>query len=248
MHKENADKAGRKLAVYFPGIGYHCDKPLLYYSRRLAAAAGYEELQLSYTFSGGNIRGNKEKMREAFFALYEQAKEQLGAVDWSACDEILFVSKSIGTIISAAYAAEQKISCRQILYTPLEDTFRVEEELGLSDVCQAEAGLLAGTTVTQGQTSDYKQMMMQKTGKEDQTEESAWMIGRAIAFIGTADPWSEVPRVIALSEKKGIPIFSYESANHSLETGDALECLEILTDVMTKTKAFLCKKELGSKT
>ena len=57
-----------------------------------------------------------------------------------------------------------------------------------------------------------------------------------------------MPRVIALSEKKGIPIFSYESANHSLETGDALECLEILTDVMTKTKAFLCKKELGSKT
>lgn len=54
--------------------------------------------------------------------------------------------------------------------------------------------------------------------------------------------------MIALSEKKGIPIFSYESANHSLETGDALECLEILTDVMTKTKAFLCKKELGSKT
>ena len=70
----------------------------------------------------------------------------------------------------------------------------------------------------------------------------------SIAFIGTADSWSEVPRVIALSEKKGIPIFSYESANHSLETGDALECLEILTDVMTKTKAFLCKKELGSKT
>ena len=23
----------KKLAVLFPGIGYHCDKPLLYYSR-----------------------------------------------------------------------------------------------------------------------------------------------------------------------------------------------------------------------
>ena len=74
MHIEQEAKTGRKLVVYFPGIGYHCDKPLLYYSRRLAAEAGYEELQLSYTFSGGNIRGNKEKMREAFFALYEQAK------------------------------------------------------------------------------------------------------------------------------------------------------------------------------
>ena len=222
MHREQEAKTGRKLAVYFPGIGYHCDKPLLYYSRRLAAEAGYEELQLSYTFSGGNIRGNKEEMREAFFALYEQAKEQLGVVDWSACDEILFVSKSIGTIISAAYVAEQKISCRQILYTPLEDTFRVEEALAES----------------------HKQTVSDKQTTAVQVRGTI----PSIAFIGTADPWSEVPRVIALSEKKGIPIFSYESANHSLETGDALECLEILTDVMTKTKAFLCKKELGSKT
>ena len=30
-----------KLVVCFPGIGYHCDKPLLYYSRKLAACAGY---------------------------------------------------------------------------------------------------------------------------------------------------------------------------------------------------------------
>ena len=24
-----------KIAVFFPGIGYHCDKPLLYYARKL---------------------------------------------------------------------------------------------------------------------------------------------------------------------------------------------------------------------
>ena len=31
-----------KLAVIFPGIGYTADKPLLYYSRRIAANLGYE--------------------------------------------------------------------------------------------------------------------------------------------------------------------------------------------------------------
>ena len=31
---------GRRLAVVFPGIGYHADKPLLYYSRKLAAQQG----------------------------------------------------------------------------------------------------------------------------------------------------------------------------------------------------------------
>ena len=38
----------RKLAVVFPGIGYTVDKPLLYYSRRLAADAGYEIKRLPY--------------------------------------------------------------------------------------------------------------------------------------------------------------------------------------------------------
>ena len=32
-----------KAAVFFPGIGYHCDKPLLYYSRKLAQECGYED-------------------------------------------------------------------------------------------------------------------------------------------------------------------------------------------------------------
>lgn len=50
-----------KAAVFFPGIGYHCDKPLLYYSRKLAQECGYEEtIALSYTYDGGNIREMKK--------------------------------------------------------------------------------------------------------------------------------------------------------------------------------------------
>ena len=67
-----------KAAVFFPGIGYHCDKPLLYYSRKLAQECGYEEtIALSYTYDGGNIRGNEEKMQQAFESLYEQAEKSL---------------------------------------------------------------------------------------------------------------------------------------------------------------------------
>lgn len=33
-----------KLAVFFPGIGYHCDKPLLYYSRKLVQNMGMRRL------------------------------------------------------------------------------------------------------------------------------------------------------------------------------------------------------------
>ena len=113
-----------KAAVFFPGIGYHCDKPLLYYSRKLAQECGYEEtIALSYTYDGGNIRGNEEKMQQAFESLYEQAEKSLSAIDFDKYDEILFVAKSVGTIIASAYAEKHSIRCRQILYTPLKYTY-----------------------------------------------------------------------------------------------------------------------------
>ena len=154
-----------KLAVFFPGIGYHCDKPLLYYSQKLAQECGYEEtIALSYTYDGGNIRGNEEKMQQAFESLYEQA-----------------------------YAEKHSIRCRQILYTPLKYTYNFAHR-------------------------------------------------EAIAFIGTSDPWSIVSEVQAFSQKQQVPMYTYENANHSLETTDTLENLKILQDVMGKTKGFLERK------
>ena len=64
---------GKRLAVIFPGIGYHCDKPLLYYSRKLAKEQGYKEIiPLEYSYTGKNIRGNEKKMQEVFEILYQQ--------------------------------------------------------------------------------------------------------------------------------------------------------------------------------
>ena len=102
-----------KLAVFFPGIGYHCDKPLLYYAKKLTQQCRYEEcISLSYSYDGGNIRGNQQKMQQAFEALYAQAEEKLADVDFGKYSEILFISKSVGTIIASAYAQKYKIACR----------------------------------------------------------------------------------------------------------------------------------------
>ena len=90
-----------KLAVFFPGIGYHCDKPLLYYAKKLTQQCRYEEcISLSYSYDGGNIRGNQQKMQQAFEALYAKAEEKLADVDFGKYSEILFISKSVGTIIA----------------------------------------------------------------------------------------------------------------------------------------------------
>lgn len=180
-----------KIAIFFPGIGYHCDKPLLYYSRKIAQEYGYEEVvTLSYSYDGGNIRGNEAKMQDAFEKLYEQAEKSLEKIDFNQYSEILFVSKSVGTIIASAYAEKYDLKCRQIMYTPLKQTYGFKHD-------------------------------------------------KAIAFIGTADPWSDVPDVIRLSQEQGVSIDIYDDANHSLETKDTLNNLEILKSVMKRTYSFL---------
>ena len=114
-----------KIAVYFPGIGYHCDKPLLYYSRKIACELGYKNYRnVNYTYNAGNIRGNEEKMKEAYEILFLQAEAELADIVWSDYDDVLFISKSIGTIIAASYAKKYELSgARHILYTPLAQTY-----------------------------------------------------------------------------------------------------------------------------
>lgn len=128
-----------KLVIIFPGIGYHCDKPLLYYAKKLAKEHGYEEIvSLKYSYTGKNIRGNEKKMQEACDILYQQAEKQLELIDFSKYAEVVFISKSVGTVISSSYAQKYKIKCKQILYTPLEQTYKFEHPdaiafLGTSD-------------------------------------------------------------------------------------------------------------------
>ena len=55
----------KKLAVIFPGVGYHTDKPLLYYSKKLASRNGYEIVEVPYgKFPKGVL---KRKDGESFF-------------------------------------------------------------------------------------------------------------------------------------------------------------------------------------
>ncbi len=79
---------------------------------------------MSYTYNAGNIRGNEEKMKEAYEALFSQSEAELTDIDWSEYDDILFISKSIGTIIAASYAEKYGLEkARHVLYTPLAQTF-----------------------------------------------------------------------------------------------------------------------------
>ena len=88
----------KKIAVLFPGIGYTCDKPLLYYTGKLAVARGYKLVKVEYGNFPSGIKENKEKMEEAFRCGLEQAEKILQDICWEEYEDILFVSKSIGTV------------------------------------------------------------------------------------------------------------------------------------------------------
>ena len=90
-----------QLAVLFPGIGYHIDKPLLYYSAKLARARGCEILAVQYPALPTGLRGHAEKIEQAVQIALSAAEEQLAAIDWTAYDRVFFLSKSIGTAIAA---------------------------------------------------------------------------------------------------------------------------------------------------
>ena len=122
-HLAAADKTAPKLAVIFPGIGYTADKPLLYYASRLARHYGYQILAVSYGTLPENVKGDHAKMKQAFELAYEQTEQALQDIDWNSYGSILFISKSIGTVIASAYASRHNIKGKSILFTPLTDTF-----------------------------------------------------------------------------------------------------------------------------
>ncbi len=117
--------ASEKLAVIFPGIGYTAEKPLLYYSRRVAADRGYEIKILNYSGFPPKVKGDRKRMEDSFAIAMQQSMEMLSDVELTAYEDILFIGKSIGTIAAAKIASESVVKdrIRLVLYTPLEETF-----------------------------------------------------------------------------------------------------------------------------
>ena len=112
-----------KIAVLFPGIGYTCDKPLLYYAGRLARELDYEVLPVPYGSFPQGAKGDDDKMRACLDSACRQAEERLAGVDWAKYDDRLFIGKSIGTVVAARYARAHALRVRYALLTPLEATF-----------------------------------------------------------------------------------------------------------------------------
>lgn len=112
------------IAVIFPGVGYHTDKPLLYYSKKLAKNAGYELFDVTYSHFPMIDKKSEASMNGAFALARAQAENALRDVDFSKYGKILFLTKSIGTIAASEYAAAHGLNANFVFYTPLAQTFK----------------------------------------------------------------------------------------------------------------------------
>ena len=112
----------KRLAIIFPGVGYTKDRPLLYYAAKIMRANGFDAVNID--FSG--LEWDKEALKDhaRLMAILgeclNRTEKQLEGVDLEAAERVFFVSKSIGTVVSTAYARKKGIKAEQILFTPLE--------------------------------------------------------------------------------------------------------------------------------
>lgn len=200
----------KKIAVLFPGVGYHTDKPLLYYSKKLAKYLGFEILEVAYPPLPSGIKGSPDKMEEAFLLARAQIEDQLSSIPFARYDSVVFLSKSIGTALAASYAGDHDLPAQHVYYTPVAASFPFIKET-LKSIRPIKV------TAPKDDTCRPKQ----------------------IGFHGTADSWAETTQIQALAKQINLPLHLIPNADHSLETGDVLKDLDILKEVMTQTFHFL---------
>ena len=213
-----------KIAIFFPGIGYTADKPLLYYSRRIAAECGYEVRVMNYSGFPSKVKGDRKRMEESFEIALEQSGKMLFGTDFSLYEDVLFVGKSIGTAVAAKIASENALNASGnaagIMTGSAPGT--MSENAGEAAEVSAEGHI----------------RLILYTPLEDTF---AYPFEKAIAFTGTADPWvgGEKSRIPDLCDERGIPCFRIYGGNHSLESGEALADIRGLCKVMEETRRFI---------
>lgn len=155
-----------KIAIIVPGIGYTTDRSLLYFAGKVAQNAGYEILKIRFSGFEKGVKGDPEKMKRAFDHAYNQLMEQLPTPDKK--DEVLFISKSIGTAVSLKADIEKEIRAKHILFTPLIETMELLQKLirAQDDERQSDMLVFHGLDDPWAADNDSMKEMAGKSGLE----------------------------------------------------------------------------------
>lgn len=108
----------KKIVVIFPGRNYSTDCPLLYYAGFKHEVRGYEKISINY----GDLLKRDKSLDESVEDIRSAVLLQLKDIDLSKYKDIVFVSKSLGTVIAGWVEEKLGVRVRHIYLTPLKET------------------------------------------------------------------------------------------------------------------------------
>ncbi|GKU25171.1 hypothetical protein [Clostridium folliculivorans] len=108
----------KKIVVIFPGVNYSADCPLLYYAVFKFETRGYEKVAINY----GDLTNKYDSLAQLIQGIKSDVLLRLKDIDLSQYDDIVFVSKSMGTAVAGWIEEKLCIKARHIYLTPLNET------------------------------------------------------------------------------------------------------------------------------
>jgi len=99
----------KRLVISFPG-GRGYEIPLLYFGSKHFEDMGYEKIFINHPVSG----------EKDFDSLLENAGKVMDFIDFSEYEDVVFIGKSIGTLVACRIKEQYNLPASLILFTPVE--------------------------------------------------------------------------------------------------------------------------------
>ncbi|WP_438349959.1 alpha/beta hydrolase [Paenibacillus sp. FA6] len=113
----SVQERNRKLVVLFPGRNYSCELPLLYYAGNTALQLDYDLLILEYGYQAARMSLDLNDLPKVIDECFESIK-----IIANNYDQVIFISKSLGTIIAGEVHRRLQVQINHIFLTPLVET------------------------------------------------------------------------------------------------------------------------------
>lgn len=202
------------LAVIFPGLGYGADRPLLYYAGKLAREAGYNLVTVSY---GELPRVERPVLGKPLDT--ERLEECFRLALERAAHQLAAVPGSV-----------------QLPWADADGTAGVGAGADGPDILliSKSIGTAVGAAWAASCGLSPRQLLYTPVSRTFD-----FPLARSIAFHGTADPWIASGECTAGCRAAGVPLHTFEGANHSLECADVQESIRNLALAMRLTGEFI---------
>ena len=106
-----------KLVVLFPGKNYPCDKPILHFAGTSAIQSGFDLMALEYGYQAARTNLDINELHRVIEESHDSVQRII-----SRYNHVVFISKSIGTIVAGEVHGKLDIPIKHLFLTPIKDT------------------------------------------------------------------------------------------------------------------------------